>query len=74
MSGKALDKVLDANTLLVDENRLLKNDIKELKRTIKNAINYIEERNNLYGLFECVNNKELLKILKGSDFSESINN
>lgn len=64
---KINDRIFEANILLVDENRLLKNDIKELKRKINNAIYLITEGREFeeeeYTTFE----RELLAILKGSE-------
>lgn len=67
------ERMYQANIELVDRNKLLEEDKKILQRKINNAIYLITEgreyKEEDYTTFE----RELLSILKGSDFSESVN-
>lgn len=65
------ERMYQANIELVDRNKLLEEDKKLLQKKINKAIELIEL--NICG-GSISNAREVLEILKGSDFSESIDN
>lgn len=65
------ERMYQANIELVDRNKLLEEDKKLLQKKINKAIELIEL--NICG-GSISNAREVLETLKGSDFSESIDN
>ncbi len=61
--------IVEANTKLVDENKLLKEDIEKLKIRMNRAIKYIEARKEDIQWISCFGN-DIIAILEGRYFEE----
>lgn len=57
--------LIEANTKLVDENRILKSELKKTYKIIDRAKDYIEEKGRLKYVPD-----ELLKILEGDEYEK----